>query len=300
MWRVVPPGETSVPPLDHQINVVGGDADESNSIEIIGYSLDKTSIEAGQTAHLTLAMRATLTPTHILMPFATVGGREFRWTTDSRLLTPEWLPNEVIVERYDITLPFEATPGEYPIALGLSDLSVGRDLDLSVPLQTLKVIAPTKSHIDIDNSRLGDFNAQIGLLDATANGTSTADPLATITVKPGGSIGVWLNWQAQQQMAESYTVFVHLIDGNNQLIAQEDYTPMGGAFPTQLWIPKWIAGQSVNDPYQLNVPAGLPPGEYFIEAGLYGMTSTRRVPLLDRAGGLAGDRVILFRVRVEP
>lgn len=148
---------------------------------------------------------------------------------------------------------------------------------------------------------LADFNGQIALLSATANGTRTgASELATITVKPGGSIGVWLNWQAQQQVAESYTVFVHLIDGNNQLIAQEDYTPMGGAFPTQLWIPRWIAGQSVNDPYQLKVPDTLPPGEYFIEAGLYGMTSTRRVPLLDRGGGLAGDRAILFRVRVEP
>ena len=93
---------------------------------------------------------------------------------------------------------------------------------------------------------------------------------------------------------------MHFIDGNNQLVAQQDYTPLGGSFPTQLWIPKWIAGQTVNDPYQLNVPDNLPPGEYFVEAGLYGMTSTRRVPLLDRAGGLAGDRVILFKVDVQP
>ncbi|MBI5566414.1 MAG: DUF2723 domain-containing protein, partial [Chloroflexi bacterium] len=94
LWRVVPPGDTRVPPLDHQINAVGADADGSNAIEIIGYSLDRTSIEAGQTAHLTLSMRASITPTHIIMPFAMVGGREYRWTTDSRLLTPEWLPNE--------------------------------------------------------------------------------------------------------------------------------------------------------------------------------------------------------------
>jgi hypothetical protein len=294
LWRVVPPGETSVPPLDHLINANAG------GVEVIGYSLDRASIEAGQTAHLTLAMRAAITPTHIVMPFATVGGREYRWTTDSRLLTPEWLPDEVIVDRCDITLPFDATPGEYPVTLGLSDLSAGRDLELTVPLQTINIIAPTRPHINLDRSRLADFNAQIGLMGATANGTPTSDPLATIAVKPGGSIGVWLNWQAQQQVAESYTVFVHLIDGNNQLIAQEDYTPMGGAFPTELWIPKWIAGQSINDPYQLKVPDTLPPGDYFIEAGLYGMTSTRRVPLLDRAGGLAGDRVILFRVKIEP
>ncbi|MFN8595680.1 MAG: DUF2723 domain-containing protein [Anaerolineae bacterium] len=292
LWRVVPPGETSVPSLDHSLNASAG------GVQVIGYSLDRTSIEAGQAAHLTLAMRAAITPTHIIMPFATVGGREFRWTTDSRLLTQDWLPNEVIVERYDITLPFDAAPGEYPITLGLSDLSAGRDLELNVPLQTLRVIASTKPHIDLDQARLADFNAQIGLLSASANGVPTSDPLATITVKPGESIGVWLNWEAQQQVNESYTVFVHLIDGNNQLIAQQDYTPMGGAFPTQLWIPKWIAGQSVSDPYQLQVPDTLPPGDYYIEVGLYGMTSTRRVPILDRSGGLAGDRVILFKVQV--
>ncbi len=294
LWRVVPPGDTSAPALDHPLNVSAG------GIEVLGYSLDRTSVEAGQATHLTLAMRAPLTPTHIIMPLAIVGGKEYRWTTDSRLLTPDWLPNEVIVERYDITLPFDATPGEYPVTLGLSDLSVGRDLDVKVSLREINVAAPTRPHIELDRSRLADFDAQIGLLGATANGAPTTDPLATITVKPGSSIEVWLNWQAQQQVDESYTVFVHLIDGNNQLITQEDYTPMGGAFPTELWIPKWIAGQTVNDPYQLKVPDNLPPGDYFIEAGLYGMTSTRRVPILDRGGGLAGDRVILFKVRVGP
>ena len=294
LWRVVPPGDASVPPLDQALNISAG------GIELVGYSLDRASIEAGQTAHLTLAMRAPITPTHIVMPFAKVGGREFRWTTDSRLLTPDWWPNEVIVERYDLTLPFNTPPGEYSLTLGLSDLSTGRDFDVAVSLPALAVIAPTHPHIELAADEIADFNAQIALIGATANGLQNGDPLPTITVKPGGAIQVWLNWRAQQQIAESYTVFVHLIDSHEQLFAQQDYTPLGGAFPTQLWIPKWLAGQTVNDPYQLTVPANLPPGEYFIEAGLYGMTSTRRVPLLDRAGGLAGDRVILFRVQVGP
>ena len=103
----------------------------------------------------------------------------------------------------------------------------------------------------------------------------------------------------EQQVDESYTVFVHLINGGNQLFAQQDYTPMGGAFPTQLWIPKWVAGQIVSDPYTISLPGDLPPGEYWIEAGMYGMTSGRRAAIIGQDGNLAGDRVILFQVKVE-
>ncbi len=297
LWRVVPPGDTSVPPLDHPLNVKAGAGE--NAIEVLGYSLDRDSVEAGQTAYLTLAMRAAITPTHILMPYATLGARELRWTTDSRLLTPEWRPNEVIVERYEIPIAFDTPPGDYDLKLGYSDLTTGQDVLQPELLQTLRVTASTRPHIDVPPDALANFSAQIALLGATANGVRAAPELPTITVQPGETIGVWLNWLAQQQVDESYTIFVHLIDGNNHLIAQRDYTPMGGAFPTQLWIPQWIAGQSVNDPYQIKVPVDLAPGDYFIEIGMYGMTSQRRVPIIGRDGSLAGDRVILFKVKVS-
>ena len=304
LWRVVPPGETSVPPLDHTLNLktVGGDADGSkqNAIEVLGYSLDRDTVEAGQTVHFTLAMRAPITPTHIIMPYAIVGDRPYRWTTDSRLLTPDWLPDEVIVERYDITLPFNAPPGYYELMLGLSDLNTGQDVLNPVPLQKLSVSRSTRPHADVPQEAVANFNAQIALLGATANGTRHTPDLPTITVKPGETIDVWLNWLVQQQIDESYTIFVHLIDGSNQLVAQQDYTPMGGAFPMFLWIPKWIATQTVNDPYQIKVPDNLPPGDYFIEAGMYGMTSQRRVPIIGHDGGLGGDRVILFKVSLRP
>jgi hypothetical protein len=246
-------------------------------------------------------MRASVTPTHILMPYALLGKQEYRWTTDSRLLTPEWKPGEVIVERYEIPIAFDAASGHDDLQLGFSDLTTGQEVIPPESLQALKVTEATRPHADVPPDALANFNAQIALLGATANGTRTgASELSTITVKPGETIEVWLNWFTQQQVDESYTVFVHLIDGNNQLRAQQDYTPMGGAFPTQLWIPKWIAGQSVNDPYQIKVPDDLPPGDYFIEAGMYGMTSQRRVPIIGHDGSLAGDRAILFKVNALP
>jgi hypothetical protein len=52
------------------------------------------------------------------------------------------------------------------------------------------------------------------------------------------------------------------------------------------------------DPYRLEIPAGLPPGTYFIEAGLYEMTSGRRLHMADEDGNLIGDRYILGPVQV--
>ncbi|HZY44168.1 MAG TPA: DUF2723 domain-containing protein [Anaerolineae bacterium] len=302
LWRVVAPGDTSVPHMDHPLNISAG------GIELLGYSIDRTTLEAGQTAHLTLAMRSSITPPHIMMPYALVSDKRHAWTTDSRLLTPDWLPNEVIVDRYDITLPFNTPAAEVSLKLGIADLAAGHDLSFvdgssAIDLGSLQVITPIVPHIESAEDALADFNAQIALIDASAigNGRSIGIKDKTeLTIQPGGSIQVWLRWIAEQQIDESYTVFVHLINDANQLFAQQDYTPMGGAFPTQLWIPRWIEGQMINDPYTIDLPSDLPPGEYSIEAGMYGMTSGQRVTIIGHDGSLAGDRVILFKVKVAP
>jgi hypothetical protein len=88
--------------------------------------------------------------------------------------------------------------------------------------------------------------------------------------------------------------------GNRPVIDNLDYTPLGGAFPTHLWIPKWLPGQRVLDPYRMELPPDLPPGTYQIEVGLYEMVSRRRLHISDTNGNLVGDRYILGQVIVEP
>ena len=59
------------------------------------------------------------------MPFARLGTVEQRWTTDSRHLTPDWLPGEIIVERYDVYIPYTLSAGTYPLILGYTDMTNG-------------------------------------------------------------------------------------------------------------------------------------------------------------------------------
>jgi len=149
-------------------------------IELLGVSLDRTALQVGDTAHLTLAMRALVTPTHILMPYAAVGERAYRWTTDSRALSTDWRPGEVIVERYEIALPFSMPPGEYPLSLGVADLTEGRDLRLRksvetsevsmVPIGALRVEVPQLAPATSSLPAWADFGAQIALVGASASG----------------------------------------------------------------------------------------------------------------------------------
>jgi hypothetical protein len=48
------------------------------------------------------------------------------------------------------------------------------------------------------------------------------------------------------------------------------------------------------------VEADAPPGEHVIEVGLYVAETGERLPVLNGAGGIIGDRLLLSAVRVRP
>jgi hypothetical protein len=303
-YKLEAPPATKEPDMGHSIDLWAG-----NRIHLVGWDLDRSNLAVGETAHLTLYMSAPQELSEFFMPYLQMGERLYRWTTDSRLNTPWWLPGEIIVERYDVTIPFGTPPGDYPTALGISDLSKGQDLILSNGETTW--VLPVTFHVEpaavappanVLSAALANINSRVILLggQARARGRTVNTPWAEpLRVRAGDDIQVWLDWRALTMLDESYTVFVHLIDGNGHPWSQHDYTPMGGAFPTFLWIPRWIEGQRICDPYKLTVPPDAPAGEYWLEVGMYGMTSLRRAYHFDPAGNLAGDRYILGAVRIE-
>ena len=90
----------------------------------------------------------------------------------------------------------------------------------------------------------------------------TVWPLAA---RPGDVVGVRLVWSADVAPARPYKVFLHLLAADGQLVAQRDGEPGGGSRPTT----GWAAGEAVIDNHGLLLPAGLPPGEYVLQVGLY-------------------------------
>jgi hypothetical protein len=293
-YQVAEPGDTSMPP---ELTPVAAGAE---AIEIVGYELPQTAVTAGDYVPITLAMTTPTGTEAYYVPIIHVGDINYTFTTDSHLITPRWVPGEIIVERFDVALPHALPAGRYPVSVDLKNLSTDTVLPLNLSLGEWEVTAhPNPPQTD---DLLANFRQRVGLVNATArlNGRYTAPWSDPITAQPGDTIQLNLRWRALAKAEESYTVFVHLIDLSNQPIVALDYTPLGGAVPTHLWIPKWLPGQEMTDPYSLQIPPELPTGQYLIEVGLYEMVGLRRLHLAAADGSIIGDRYILGSVIVAP
>ncbi|HSR35274.1 MAG TPA: glycosyltransferase family 39 protein [Anaerolineae bacterium] len=122
----------------------------------------------------------------------------------------------------------------------------------------------------------------------------------SLQLRSGDTIHLTLHWQALAPLDKDYTVFTHLLGEQNPvtngpLWAGHDGQPNGGHYPTTAWQP----GQVIIDVHPLAIPAGTPPGEYQLEAGLYLLETMTRLPAFDAAGNhLASDAIVLGTIAI--
>jgi hypothetical protein len=307
LWQVLePPAEAPVVP-QHELSVKVQD----RTLELIGFDIDTTNVQPGDVISIVLYARVSEAEDHILMPYAEFGEATQRWTTDSRRLTPEWLPGEIIAEKYNLYVPFSLSAGTYSLRLGYTDMTAdnqtlvfdnGADTLLLSDISVLKTSRLYDIGRTLERHALVNIGNDVALMNVMARVGSQyryqlwQKPLA---VHSEQTVNLTFTWRVLQSPRTSYTVFIHLIDSSGRPWFGHDYTPLGGAFPSYLWFPKWLEGQRVCDPYRLDLPGDLPPGQYWLEVGMYEMGTIRRIPQLDASGNMTGDRLILGPVTVR-
>lgn len=182
----------------------------------------------------------------------------------------------LLERRYDhrkLVLPPDAPPGLYAIELSLvdpathdvatvTDVATGAPLGTAWRLDYFPIGTPENAAPLADGREylFGDALALVG-----------AD-LPT-ELLPGEPVAVRLGWLAQKPVDQDYTVFVHLIDGDGNVVAQHDKPPLDGFYPTSHWIPD----QPIIDNYMLQLPEVLPPGPYRLHVGFYRPDSGQRL-----------------------
>lgn len=294
-YQVVEPGDQTIPPELTPLQ------SPTEPMQFVAYDLPQREATAGDYLPLSLAMQTTITTTEYYVPVLQLGELKFPSTTDSHLITPLWQANEVIIERFDFALPHDLATGSYELTVAWQNLSAGTPPSLPISLGAISVTA--QPYPIATRHLLANFRQRVGLVGATVrNGLDfrRAAWSTPLPAQPGDQLQIVLQWEALALAEESYTVFLHLIDAQDRPLVTLDYTPLGGASPTHLWIPKWLPGQRFLDPYHLEIPMNLSSGDYRIEVGLYEMVGKRRLLMADRAGNFIGDRYILGTVTVQP
>ena len=87
-----------------------------------------------------------------------------------------------------------------------------------------------------------------------------------------------LYWQASAPPGQHYTIFIHLLDGEGNLLGQADGAPYNGLYPLSHWRP----GQIIEDTRPLP-PVDLAAVER-IAVGVYDPATGERLPATDGAG----------------
>ncbi len=112
--------------------------------------------------------------------------------------------------------------------------------------------------------------------------------LLKFNYQAGENIPVTLRWRCVQPLDHTYKVFIHLLtEDMSTLITQRDVEPVNGLRPTQTWQP----GEIINDPHQLAIPEGTPPGSYQIRVGMY--DAAGRLPVVEAGEANVVDSTIL-------
>jgi hypothetical protein len=234
-------------------------------ITLLGANRDRDAVLSGETVLLSLFWQAVQKPAQdYTATIELVDDRNQVVLTrdfplgNGRYLPSQWNANEQIVDLDRVRVPVDLASGadRWRVSIGNGE---------PIELGELRVTAPDRSfempaiaqRIDQtlgDRATLLSFeNAECGLRNAECR------------------VKLW--WRAEQDIPESYKVFVHLLDVHGVPRAQADVIPQNGARPTWSWLP----GEIIADEIVLKIPAGLPAGTYHLTAGLYDEVSGTRL-----------------------
>ncbi len=169
------------------------------------------------------------------------------WPLKGAFRVRAWHPDQVMPLSYSLAVPLDLPDGQYQLQVSLIDqLSRQR-----VPLVTGQKMAIARTFMIAGPQILTDvnfgnfFRLEGYTLDPTSEG-----------------LKIILFWRTVESPDSDYTVFVHIVNADNQIVAQNDGEPFEGRYPTSTWTPgELFADERIVSP--------IPDGEFQIYIGWY-------------------------------
>ncbi|GEM_PF-2128229 len=259
-------------------------------VRLIGYSLDRNRLTAGEELHVTLCwqpLKSTATNVyfflHLLGANNTIVARRESLPGLGRYPSTQWVPDRIFCDNVPLRVDTSVAGAKvYDLEIGLVDLGNGSRLPpvngagvelRPAILERVKVRGPQPVVAAVSTQpKAIDLGGQIRLISSEV----TPSP-----VKAGDPLSVTLTWQAVSMPVADYTVFVHLRNAAGKTVAQADNPPQAGAYPTSFW----DAGETIVDDHAILLPNDLPAGDYTIVVGLYRFDTGERLSITQGGNG---------------
>jgi len=183
------------------------------------------------------------------------------YPSTGNLLSTDWDIDEKWADRF-MTRIDETTSTQqvYRLIAGIYDANTQQEIPRTN--DELPVIAQLAIHSSIREQTSLDYSF--------GDVIGAQQPRVTLQ---GSEVELCTYWRALQLMSTDYSQFVHVLDANNELIAQSDRIPLNGAYPTFAW--------QVDEPIQECILIAVADGAipYTIAVGFYQLETGERLPL---------------------
>ncbi len=242
------------------------EAQLTEAISLIGYSLPDHRLRPGEAVDLDLYWLATQDPVQdvdiqlVLRDSSGARVQNLAVPLVQGFPSSEWQKDDIWRANQKLLLRPELVSGVYAMSVQFGE-------KLPIELGSIEVRAP--EHIS-ERPPIGAFQ------QATFDGLGSLEGYeAPAEIRAGESLPVTLVWRATGRAKTSYRVFVQLIDDEGKLVTGSDQIPDAWQRPTS----GWIMGEYIIDTHALNLPPDLKPGVYSLIVGLYDPDTMQRLRL---------------------
>ena len=276
------------------------DLEVGEGMELLGYRLDRREVRPGDDLAVTLYWRARARMdqdysvfVHLLDQNGIKIAQRDCYLGRGLFLTTLWRPGDAIADTYFVHVPENTfNPNHLTLEVGLYVLGGER-----LPMRDREGRAVG------DAVRLPEIRLHVEARDGIANPLAvTLDGRVRLvgydldrTALPAGeTLTLTLFWKPLEPLAPGHRTFAVLRAWDGAIwvgAAGRSGTEAGRA---------WQPGQVITDTLSLVLPPDMPPGEYYVDAGMYAGAASQRLSVVGRGGSVEGDRYALTRIRVLP
>jgi uncharacterized membrane protein len=274
------------------------DASLGDELHFLGFSLGQETVQPGEELVLVLFWQARSDVSGDYRCFIQLQGPDGRlWPLEDApplagaYPTGLWTSGQLFRDPYDLTVPGDAPSGAYRLLVSLYD----PDTNACLPVRGGESEGDSLILGPMDVlGRLRTYQAPAPEVVQVATFGGIAKLLgyrleAPEEIHPGDELSLTLYWQALGATDTPYTVFVHLLDEEQNFRGQGDGLPCGGECPTT----GWTQGEYLTDEHRIPVNAADAPQTCHIEVGLYDPATGARLPAADENDRPLGDHITL-------